>query len=209
MSPIELVHGGYVHRRRISRLASAIGNLLPEGASLLDIGAGDGKLAAVLKATIPSLDVSGVDVLVRPETGIPVRQFDGKHVPLPAQSCDFVLLVDVLHHTEDPLILLREAARVSKRGIIIKDHLRKGYLADSTLRFMDRVGNCRHNVALPHNYWNLKEWQTAFDEIGLRVVRWTRKLRLYPFPADWIFGRSLHFLALLEGPATPAGIFPK
>lgn len=204
MSPLELLHGGYVHRRRISRLASAIGDLLPEDATLLDVGSGDGCLAAMLQAMKPSLDVSGIDVMVRPETRIPVRQFDGVHIPQPAQSCDFVLFVDVLHHTDDPSVLLREAARVARRGIIIKDHLREGILANRTLRFMDRVGNCRHNVSLPYNYWTLKQWQSAFDAIGLRAARWIPRLRLYPFPADWIFGRSLHFLALLEKVPAPS-----
>ncbi len=198
MSFLDTLHGGYVHRRRITRLAFAIGGLLPENSSLLDVGAGDGRLSAMLKAGKSSLDVTGIDVLVRPETQIPVRHFDGTHIPQADQSCDYVLFVDVLHHTDDPSILLREAARVARRGVIIKDHLREGILANRTLRFMDRVGNCRHNVALPHNYWSLKQWQAAFDEIGLRAAQWISQLHLYPIPADWIFGRSLHFLALLE-----------
>ena len=40
------------------------------------------------------------------------------------------------HHTEDPLVLLREAARVACH-IILTDHFLDRQLAKSTLRFID------------------------------------------------------------------------
>ena len=51
------------------------------------------------------------------------------------------------------MILLRETVRVARQVIVIKDHLLKGAFAYSTLRLMDWVGNARHDVALPYNYW--------------------------------------------------------
>jgi hypothetical protein len=35
---------------------------------------------------------------------------------------DLIANVDVLHHTTEPMILLREAARVARQVILIKDH---------------------------------------------------------------------------------------
>jgi hypothetical protein len=107
------------------------------------------------------------------------------------------MFVDVLHHTEDPIILLREATRVGRR-IIIKDHLLNGLFASSTLSFMDRIGNARHSVVLRYNYWPEDTWFTAFDKVGLRSRVWNKNLGLYPKPLDWIFGRSLHFIASLD-----------
>ena len=43
------------------------------------------------------------------------------------------------HHTEDPLVLLREAARVACH-IILTDHFLDRRLAKSTLRFIDPIG---------------------------------------------------------------------
>ena len=108
------------------------------------------------------------------------------------------MFVDVLHHTENPMILLREAARVAKKGVLIKDHLLDAFLAGPRLRFMDNVGNRRHGVALPFNYWRYEQWLAAFSELGLSVNSWNGDLRLYPGPADWLFGRSLHFVVRLE-----------
>jgi ubiquinone/menaquinone biosynthesis C-methylase UbiE len=123
--------------------------------------------------------------------------FDGKRIPFDDDTFDAVTLVDVLHHADDPIQLLRESRRVSRRSVLIKDHTRTGILADATLRFMDRVGNARHGVALPYKYFSREEWDQAFAEVGLSIASWEKRLNLYPFPASVVFGRSLHFVAEL------------
>jgi SAM-dependent methyltransferase len=155
-------------------------------------------LGSLITADRPDLQYMGIDVLVRDDTRIPVTRFDGRHIPFADQSWEFVMFVDVLHHTEDPMILLREAARVAKKGVLIKDHLLDAFLAGSRLRFMDTVGNRRHGVALPFNYWRKEQWLSAFRELELLVNSWDGNLRLYPGPADWVFGRSLHFVGRLD-----------
>ena len=132
---------------------------------------------------------------MRPHTHVPVAPYDGVVLPFPDRSVDIVMFVDVLHHTDDPLVLLRDAARVARVGIILKDHLREGPLADETLRVMDWVGNARFGVPLPYNYWTRDRWRSAFREIGAVVDRWEDRLGLYPFPLDLVFERSLHFVA--------------
>jgi hypothetical protein len=107
------------------------------------------------------------------------------------------MFVDVLHHTADPLLLLREANRVGKM-ILIKDHFREGFFSGTRLRFMDWVGNARHGVALPYNYWSRSEWSAAFSQLGLKAGEMKTSLGLYPVPASWIFERGLHFVARLQ-----------
>lgn len=108
------------------------------------------------------------------------------------------MFVDVLHHTEDPMILLREAARVARRHIIIKDHLLDRLLAKPTLRCMDRIGNAQYGVATPYNYWHERKWRQAFEEVGLTVAFWKNDLHLYPKDLDLLFGGALHFIARLD-----------
>jgi hypothetical protein len=108
------------------------------------------------------------------------------------------MFVDVLHHTDDPMVLLREAIRVSRSLIVIKDHTADGFLANPTLRLMDRVGNARHGITLPFNYWTRQRWLEAFQTMGLTVRRWNSELEIYPWPASVIFGRSLHFATALD-----------
>lgn len=197
---------GNVHERRARILSERFAQLMPAEASVLDVGAGDGMLARLIADQRPDVHLEGIDVHARPTSYIPVRKFDGTRIPHDDGSVDVVLFVDVLHHTDDPMILLREACRVAREAILIKDHTCNGVLAHPTLRFMDWVGNARHGVALPYNYWTRQRWVAAFEQLGLEVDEWAVNLALYPPPANWIFGRRLHFLARLRPPE--AGLEP-
>jgi SAM-dependent methyltransferase len=167
---------------------------------VLDVGSGNGRLALLVAEKRPDISFRGIDVRVRRDAAISVETFNGRSIPYGEGSFDVVMFIDVLHHTADPMILLREAVRVAREVILIKDHLLKGAFAYSTLRLMDWVGNARHHVALPYNYWTPAEWHSAFDKLGLAVTSWESNLQLYPFPADLIFGRSLHFVGALRVP---------
>jgi SAM-dependent methyltransferase len=191
------LHHTFVHRPRVRRLAELLDSMIPSGASVLDVGAGDGLIDRVLLDRRPDLRIRGVDVLVRPTTHIDVRPFDGHDLPAKTGEVDVVMFVDVLHHAEDARSLLQEASRVASDAVVIKDHLREGMLAEPTLRFMDWIGNARFGVRLPYNYFARAEWDAMWHEAGLRVDAMVGSLGLYPRPASWIFERSLHFVARL------------
>lgn len=191
------LHEKLVFGRRVRVLASHLISFLPPQAKVLDVGCGDGTIDCLIAQQSPGISIEGIDVLVRPDAKIPVRAFDGIHIPYPDASFNVVMFVDVLHHVDDPLLLLQEAIRVG-RNVVIKDHFRQGFLAGPTLRLMDWVGNAHHGVALPYNYWSRAEWDAAFDAVGLKPVQMKRSLGLYPAPASWIFERSLHFIGRFE-----------
>lgn len=198
MTWLDPVHSGYVHGRRVRVLLRHLAPLLPENGTVLDVGAGDGHVARALMEARPDVTIEGIDVLVRPGTRIPVTEFDGTTIPFPDGSFDAALFVDVIHHATDGMAVLREARRVTRDALIIKDHRRDGLLAGTTLRFMDAVGNRRHGVALPYTYWSTPEWRARFEELGLKPEVDIRRLGLYPFPASLLFDRGLHFVARLR-----------
>lgn len=198
MSVSEWIHERYGFARRVRVLSHRIAALLPEHASILDVGCGDGDIDVHIQRERPGVSIEGIDVLVRPNAKIPVSEYDGHEIPFPDDAFDGLLFVDVLHHCDDAAALLRDARRVARRFIVIKDHRLDGFLAGPTLRFMDDVGNARFGVRLPYNYWSHSRWHEVFGELDLRVAAWEQDLGIYPVPADWIFGRGLHFLARLE-----------
>ena len=195
MSVVGIAHQKLVFGRRIRVLADRIVEQIPEGALVLDVGCGDGTLAARLMQLRPDIRVEGIDVMVRPQTAIPVTEFDGVRIGFPDDSFDAVMFIDVLHHTDDPTVLLAEALRVASRAVVIKDHFCDGFAARITLSFMDWVGNAHHGVRLPYNYWPEHRWRAALESLGARVESWQTRLALYPFPASLLFDRSLHFVA--------------
>ena len=195
---MERLHGHYVHSRRVRVLCDHLSELIPSNGRVLDVGCGDGLLASLILERRRDAEISGIDVLVREKARIPVTGFNGSTIPFPDKSFDVVMFVDVLHHTVDPRLLLSEAKRVAGKAILIKDHRLNGFLARPTLRIMDWVSNAPHRVVLPYNYWSHQTWQEVFASLNLSVGFWKEDLRLYPNPANLLFGRSLHFISRLE-----------
>ena len=194
MRLLDVLHGQLIFERRVDRLADALASRLPADATVLDIGCGDGSIAHAVLERRPDLSITGVDVLVRPATRIPVIDYDGSTLPFPDDCFDAVSLVDVVHHTDDPQRLLSEAARVSRDLVLIKDHVAEGFLAEPTLKLMDWIGNARHGVRLPYNYLTRANWHQHFGRAGLTVRGWDTDLPLYPRPISAVFGRNLHVL---------------
>jgi SAM-dependent methyltransferase len=200
---IEYAHGAFVASRRARAIADHLARVIPPHASVLDVGCGDGQLAALLLERRPDLTIAGVDVLVRDDTYIPVERFDGRRLPAGDGAYDVVMFVDVLHHCDNQLELLAEARRVARRAVVIKDHVLRGFAARQTLRFMDGVGNRRYGVSLPFNYWRAEQWSQAFASLDLAVEQQIDHLGLYPWPMSSFFDRKLHFLAVLQAESVP------
>ncbi len=198
MNWIGSLHGKLVHKGRVDRLSSLLADLLPPDASVLDVGCGDGRIGSAIKRLRPDISLRGIDVHLRDVALIQVSGFDGATIPFDDNSFDVVMFVDVLHHTDDPIILLTEAARVSRKTILLKDHNDDGFLSNPTLRIMDWIGNRPHGVSLPYNYLKRQAWNAAFLKIGLDLRSRMENLRLYPGPIDKVCGRQLHFIASLS-----------
>lgn len=192
-------HRIIVMGRRVRQISKSIAAIIPEDVvSLLDVGAGTGEMAQAISYLRPDLNILGVDVYVRPKTFLPVRKYDGNRLPFGDSSMDAVMAVDVLHHCENPVEVLRECARVSRKWVIIKDHVSDRLSDKIILRFMDWVGNRAHGVVLPYNYLSTDEWSEAFSKVGLILDQQIDVLKLYPQPFDLVFGGSLHCLYLLR-----------
>lgn len=98
--------------------------LMPHGVeTLLDIGCGDGLLLSLLKekgVAAKGIDISEEGVAKSRAKGLDVAVYDADGpVPFSDNAFDVVILLDVLEHLYAPEELLKEAARVSKRWVIV------------------------------------------------------------------------------------------
>jgi SAM-dependent methyltransferase len=201
LSLLKRAHGRAVFSRRARVLAESLAARIPPGASVLDIGCGDGTIASLITRQNPAVSIRGIEFARRPTCLIECAVFDGVTIPHPSASFDVCMFVDVLHHAPDAqgiARLLSEACRVSRRFVLIKDHLSESRFDFRTLQFMDWVGNRPHGVVLPYNYQRGNQWNRYFSQAGLTVRDWNNQIPIYPFPFSALFGRRLHFIALLE-----------
>jgi SAM-dependent methyltransferase len=199
LDKIQKLHHSFVLQRREDVLARGIAQVLPKTVqSALDVGCGDGIIAASVAERVPGLQIQGVEVLDRETCAIPYSLFDGKRLPFPDAHFDAVEVVDVLHHTDNIEELVGECARVSRSYVVIKDHIYRSRFNFAVLRFMDWIGNRAYGVNLIYNYQRKSEWLAIFQRTGLKVAAWNEDLGLYPFPFNLLFEKDKHFIVLLS-----------
>lgn len=157
-------------RSRMRHLPPRLLSYLEGCGTILDVGTGDGRLASYLLRNSSAISVTGVDVMRRPDAQIPVLQYDGVDLPFADRSFDMVCLIDVLHHDEDPERLLREALRVAKRRVLVKDHYWISRLDRLLLTASDYLGNRVHGIPLPYNFLKPEQWDALFGALNVRTV---------------------------------------
>jgi ubiquinone/menaquinone biosynthesis C-methylase UbiE len=146
-----MAHGSYLHQHRLGRFdraddydrhagrlarrlyeavaAEVAGAGLPDGANVLDIGTGPGRLPLMVAALRPGLRIEGLDVepnMVErarrnaAEAGladrVTFRTGDVARLEAPDDSVDLVVSTISQHHWEDPAAGFRELARVVRPG---------------------------------------------------------------------------------------------
>lgn len=158
------------------RLVEYVVSLCDDGSSILDVGCDDGSVAGMIMGINPSLRIVGIDIQSNRPSRIPRRIYDGRRIPYADNSFDTVMALDVLHHTRDIPSLLREMRRVSRRHIIIKDHVTYGTLSGYMISFADFVSNAPFGIKCAFNFPSPERWSSYFKSLGLRVIEQPRNL---------------------------------
>lgn len=192
------LHRRFALKRRILVLSREIAALLPENCTVLDVGCGSGEIAREVVAQKQNILLDGIDLIARPDCAIPVRAFDGISFPVADRSYDFVTIVDVLHHTPDPMVLLREARRVARIGVIIKDHNCNSQIRRVIMSISDTLGNWQYGVPLLFNFWPTVRWREAWRELGLIQETYTTDFGLYPPIRGCVFAKDMDFISRLR-----------
>lgn len=161
----------FVYRLGRRRAAVIVRWLLPcleRGDRVLDVGAGTGNVTELLRRrgwdTTP-LDVEDLTFA----QGITPVIYDGDRMPFEDASFDVALISTVLHHVPDADSILREAARVARRVIVVEDVVsgpanRYATYALDSLLTLEFVGH-------PHSNRSDADWRATFARLGLRLQR--------------------------------------
>jgi SAM-dependent methyltransferase len=177
------------------RVVASLARHLDRARSLLDVGCGDGTNTLALARAIGAETVAGVDVVVRPTAVVPVRAYDGVHLPFPDRAFEAVSIVDVLHHCTEPRAVLGEALRVADRVLVIKDHFAFGPLTHRMLYWMDIAGNARDQTPSPGTYFEPSQWVDMIGQAGGRIVGLDWPLKTHDLPWRIVGWPQLQFTA--------------
>ena len=160
-------------RRKVGRaydMALEVASVLPPRADVLDVGCGNGFIAhhlqSMLGTTVVGLDVGTNTADAR----INYLPYDGRHFPVRDDSFDAVLLCYVLHHAEDPQLVLNEVSRVLRDGglaIIYEDipsiWWDRAVCWTHDRQWRDRTGPC--------TFRREHDWRRTFSLAGFEVVK--------------------------------------
>jgi SAM-dependent methyltransferase len=159
------------------------------GARVLDLGAGEGHVAAALGRS----GIVAVDVGPFRRARVPYAVYDGARLPFGDGAFDTTLLLLTLHHCRAAGAVLDEAVRVTRRRLIVTESVYRNRLDLFWLRLLDgRVNRLRHagRMAAPLAFRTPAGWQALFAARGLDVVaaRWlgSRGERLVHHPRLWV-----------------------
>lgn len=174
---LRFVNESIMFPRRYAFLTEELAPFLAGCSSILDVGSSNGRL---VKKLTEGLDVTvrGVDVHVQANAVIPIDSYDGKVLPFADRSFDCVMLIDVLHHADDPVALLLEATRVANKQVLIKDHYYDNQLDWFVLKWADHFGNDPMGIRLPNNYLDRSAWSSAIARSQLRLLHEKRFMKL-------------------------------
>lgn len=197
-----------IYEHRIKVLDGLIQKHLRDGDKVLDIGSGFGALGHLLETSATKaakkVSVTGLEKHPRGNELIKTLAFDGYHFPAEDSSYDVVILADVVHHEEDFMALLREASRVTRRYLIIKDHTPCGFLGQQRVSLIDWAANNPYGVKCLFRYFSAEKWHSIFEELGLNPTEEHDSIALYPEPFNFLFGNRLQYLAVAEKAAMQA-----
>ncbi len=172
-------------------LLRTFARLWPDRAcSVLDVGAGDGVFGSAIQRYYPGVTVRGVDVASRahPASLIPIQVYDGSRIPADDKSVDISIVANVIHHVPPSArsAFLCEVSRVTRRAILIKDHIATGSWSRLILSAMDFVGNVPFKGMIEASYLDAGAWTALFADCKMSATVY-RQLRVLRGPRTLIF----------------------
>lgn len=170
---------------RAELLSRELAPYLGRGEEWLEIGAGQGLVARALQAATGA-HLALVDVVDYNRSGLPLLTYDGLHLPFPNGSFDHSLFLFVLHHTPDPLPVLLEALRVSRKSVLVVENSVSGAVRQRVTRVIDSIPHFRYGVPVCYRAQTIETWRKMFERLPVRTELLGRFSMNYGFWQNFI-----------------------
>jgi SAM-dependent methyltransferase len=186
------MHGDFRRIRAAIEQRSEIvaGEIQPflTGTSLLDIGCGNGLIARACADRFKNVLLLDVVSYVDKDNRLPFLKYsEGRALELP-RPYDTVLLLTVLHHSLDPIFLLRQAWQFTRRRLIVIEsvfgntdagpankYALAGHSIDEQLGYavyVDWLYNrvLHDDIPVPYNFTTPDRWLDTFQKEGMPIA---------------------------------------
>lgn len=160
-----------IRDRRVAVLCDRLRRHIPPGRRLLDVGAGDGRLAAALARSAAPRALRALDLAASRRDGVEVEAYDGRRLPLDDRSVDVVWVASVLHHCADPEGILRELRRVTaERLLVVEDRLESAWDRLRVAGLHHLIERTLDMPFSPRGFTSRRGWARRLSDAGFRVV---------------------------------------
>lgn len=158
------------YKEAAKRMCCDCQNFIEKGSKILDLGCGSGIVAKTFQDFFQA-EIVGVDIQDKRIFNFPFKIIDGKNLPFSENSFNVVLISYVLHHSYNPISLLKEAKRVTKNKIIIYEDLPEGFLSNLVCKIHGFTFNqFLQNKKQKFDFKKKEEWQKIFENLNLKII---------------------------------------
>jgi len=168
-----------MHRRAVNKW-DWISSYLGCPKRILDLGAGEGFVGAEA-ARSTGIEVVLADVIDMNRTDLPLVRYDGRNLPFDDNYADTILLSYVLHHCEEPRVVLEEVRRVAAGRVIVLESIVENAMDRLWLSVADRLANrLRSGGEMSEDalhFDTVAGWHSQFTDAGFTVVSEERRGR--------------------------------
>lgn len=159
-----------VYKKEAERMCQECEPFIKKGAKILDLGCGRGITTETFKNFFQA-KIYGADIQDQRIVNFPFKIINGKKLPFPDNSFDVVLINYVLHHTKNPLEIIKEAKRVSKNEIIVHEDLEEEGLSRIVCWFHKVTYKISASFQKnPIKFHNEANWEELFNRVGLKTT---------------------------------------
>jgi SAM-dependent methyltransferase len=195
--------------KRAEIICREIGPFL-DGSSLLDIGCGDGFIANKIRGRFTRIQLLDVVDYVPKTLDLPFAKYtEGDQLPVNG-SFDTVLVLNVLHHSRDPIRLLKAAWSATEKRLIVIESVVGVHESEPPVNYelltasdADQVAYAafvdwfynrvlHDNIPVPYNFTSPKQWMSIFSDNGMRLKE------AIHLGQDIEIGPEYHILFVLE-----------
>ena len=182
----------FIDRASRRHALEQLGHLTKEAPIVLDVGSSSGFMLRLVRERMPHVSIIGSDFvrgslenLATDLPDVPLLQFDLTRCPLPDNSVDAVLLLNVLEHIEDDVKAIRQVYRI----------LRPGGIASIEVPANPSLYDTYDKLLMHYRRYSLTGLNRIVRDAGFQIVKQSH-LGFFLYPGFWLIKqRNKKFLS--------------